>query len=390
MPAVFSGKLWEVVDVLEDARKHTPSDKYVQVNPAERIYPMMSRQDLSRILDRLTSEKLIKVIRMPQVHVTAPAQPSVLKFVDDMFLLTVDVKPELADFRNDLYQSSWLPITKLRKVTLLRVFEVADEIKRVVELRTKTTFSIKLKPAKLRFHETFPGYSKENEQEYLQGRINACEFLCKVQGIKKFRWVIEGKPTNQQLLEITIDQEAFDNIYDKLVEYLPKEYFDVEPEPMPDAIMEVSPDLLDKNGKIKRESLGKPRDKPDAAQKPAAPDYVTAMNELRYDGKVCRIKDETMEHYICKLTFQRRDSKVLETTVIDKAGTSDELQAMSTTSWSMTTKTSSTTLKQTWHVTLRLIKTFCYQLLTFSTWPTEPNRCLPVRNLSDRGALSTS
>lgn len=187
---------------------------------------------------------------------------------------------------------SILRVDELTHENIMRVFDVAFDIHKQLNIGQDATVRITAAPQAVKFRQLLPHNTPPALNEYETGRQQACAFLREIGVIASYRVLNEHAQRVMRQIEVEVaDSVGLSEVLERLQVRL----------------------------------SGQAAQKSKASAELA---YDTENGYLRYGDKTIGVKDGTLQHYICKLTFENRGSKVTELDIIDEWGGAEKQQSI--------------------------------------------------------------
>lgn len=275
-------KLWTVVYKIDQARQITSEGKPVRINPKTSFHRKLDAVEIDSIFELLQDADVITIK-------DKPSDGTNLRLGAYADTYGLEILPTFDKYMNDLYTRYSFGVDTLDDLSLLRVYDVALDVRNELQLTDGSDVTIRIIPPVIHFQALFPGDSIPMRDEYCRHRWNAINFLKKIGAFTKCELDDNTGQPYSTLAQITANRMEFDRVF----ETLQSKY------------------RVTFGGKDKKELLPRPA-------------FGIADGTVSFKGKSCEIAHGTCEYYICLLTFEKFGEKVTEQAVIDKWGNDDK------------------------------------------------------------------
>ncbi len=271
-------KLWTVVYKIDQARQITSEGKPVRINPKTSFHRKLDPVEVDSIFELLQDAGVIAIK-------DKPSDGTNLRLGAYADTYGLEILPIFDKYMNDLYIRYSFGVESLDDLSLLRVYDVALDIRNELQLTDGSDATIRIIPPVIRFQALFPGDSIPMRDEYCRHRWNAINFLKKIGAFTKCELDEGTREPYSTLAQITVNRMEFDRVFETLKDKYRVTF----------------------GGKDKKELLPRPT-------------FNTRKGAIQFKGKSCEIEIGSIEYYICLLTFAEFGEKVKELNIIDKAG----------------------------------------------------------------------
>lgn len=277
-------KLWTILFKIDEARAITPQGKPCRINAKDTIYRIVNPQDTAYIFEKLEQdEKVIKLVSTPPLTEIDEAT----RFNDsEIDCYVFNVLPEFDDYFDSIYTQYSFGADKISDGNLIKVLDVALDIKEELELTNTNQVTFRLSPNIIKFPGLMPADTIGLRDDYMNYRYTSLEFLKRIGAITHFD-VDQGMHRWDSMVTVDVKRLDFDRFYEKIAERY-------------------------------ESTIGKAKDK--VIKLMSRPEFKNMDSKIVFNGKECPVAPATVQFYVCEMAFADFGNKIPETDIIEKSG----------------------------------------------------------------------
>lgn len=275
-------KLWTIVYKISQAQDITSSDKPIKLHK-NTIWPVVGVNDTDTIIEKLQNDdKIINLLDAPKgsrlrtnevlVYLRNKQTGNNDPREDDYYI--VNILPSFNAFKNRTYQKHTFGIDNISYFNLLKLLDVARDIKEKLEMTDEDEITINMLPSIVKFPALMPANSTNLQDQYMNYRFEAVKCMQKLGAVTNHTEYPDFDRFSA-LFEIEVDRLEFDQFFEKL-----KEKHKELKELRKDTSKDVS------NTVYSNKPIFDPR-----------------KGEIVSNGKICTPPTGSIEYYICKALF---------------------------------------------------------------------------------------